>query len=375
MEPYVVPFLWCTHPTLPSSSSPAPPPTTSAGVTAYDYPSALACRGSDVDFALVGDSVANVVYGYDRTSDLSPEEMAISVRAVSRGIRHKSLTQTPFAPPLLLADLVFGTYEASVSQGMRAAIQLIRAGADGVKLEGGDEALPLIRALSDYGIPVMAHLGLRPQRAPALTGFRVQGSDAVSALQVLKDALAAQEAGAASLLIEAVPQVVGAEISKLVQIPAIGIGAGVRTDGQILVHHDLVGDLTSPGAVQPPRVAGCTNLSSDSSMTGVPLAHELTPKPARFVRLFTDHFPNAAESTSATPAAEHDASATGYALRAKGRLTVGAARLHAVASYVAAVKNRSFPASEEVYKMRKEERTAFDQMAAELLQKQGNTSA
>lgn len=326
----------------------------SAAMTAYDYPGALACRGSDVDVVLVGDSVANVVYGYERTSDLSIEEMIVSIRAVARALRSPALTHSPYAPPMLLADLVYGTYESSTKDGVQAAIGLIRAGADGIKVEGGAEALELISALGEYGVPVMAHIGLRPQRAPALTGFRVQGGSASAALQVVQDAIMAQEAGASALLVEAVPQVVGAEVSRQVKIPVVGIGAGPDTDGQILVQHDVLGDLTSPAAVLPPRFQNST------AGFGVPLAHELTPTPARFVRLFTDQAPSTAASAPEFPAA--------------CRLTVGAARLHAIASYVAAVKDRSFPAAPEVYKMRKEERAQFDELIADLIKADADVS-
>lgn len=200
--------------------------------TAPAYP-----RG--VDICLVGDSLAMVACGYTSTSELTLDEMLYHCRSVARGC----------TTSLLLADLPFGTYYASVDDGVRAAVRLVQEGKmDAVKIEGGEEIVPLVRRLTDVGIPVMAHIGLTPQRQAALSGYRVQGKTVSSALKVWHDAQALQDAGAFALLVEAVPSRLAAWMTERLRVPTVGIGAGARASGQVLVQLDMLGVDSDLGA-------------------------------------------------------------------------------------------------------------------------------
>ncbi|MGP3533624.1 3-methyl-2-oxobutanoate hydroxymethyltransferase [Microbacterium sp. RD1] len=201
-------------------------------VTAYDYPSGRIAERAGVDMVLVGDSGAQVVLGQDSTVAVTVEEMLMLSRAVRRGV------STPF----LVCDLPFGSTEISDEQAVATALRFVKeAGADAVKIEGGGEArLSRIRAIAAAGIPVVAHVGLTPQTAVALGGMRAQGRTAHSAARFVREALAVQDAGAAALVIEAVPAEVVDVVLPALGIPVIGIGAG-RADGQVLVLHDLLG--------------------------------------------------------------------------------------------------------------------------------------
>jgi len=201
-------------------------------ITAYDYPSAQVAQDADVDIVLVGDSAAMTVLGYPSTVPVSTDEMLMLAAAARRGLR----------TPLLVGDLPFGSYEASDEQAIATAQRFIKeAGCDAVKLERGGTSVQRARAIVDAGIPVMGHVGLTPQTATALGGYRAQGRTAARALDVARDAIALQEAGCFSLVFEAIPAAVAQELMPRLEIPVIGIGAGPDTDGQVLVFHDLLG--------------------------------------------------------------------------------------------------------------------------------------
>ena len=202
-------------------------------VTAYDHPSAKAVEAAGVDMVLVGDSAANNVLGYTDTVPVTVEELLMLSAAVRRGLR----------TPLLIGDLPFGSYEASDAQAIATAHRFVKeAGCDAVKLEGGNPmSVARARAIVNAGIPVMGHVGLTPQTATALGGYRAQGRTAERAKAVLDDALALQDAGCFSIVFEAIPSALSELIMPRMQIPVIGIGAGAATDGQVLVFHDLLG--------------------------------------------------------------------------------------------------------------------------------------
>jgi 3-methyl-2-oxobutanoate hydroxymethyltransferase len=201
-------------------------------VTAYDFPSAQIVEAADVDIVLVGDSAAMVVLGYDSTVPVTTDEMLMLTKAVRRGLTR----------PLLVGDLPFGSYEASDEIAIATAQRFIKeAGVDLVKIERGGTTVDRARALVNAGIPVVGHVGLTPQTATALGGYRAQGRTAEAALAVIDDALALQAAGVSLLVVEAVPSEVTAALMPLIDIPVIGIGAGADADGQVLVFHDLLG--------------------------------------------------------------------------------------------------------------------------------------
>ena len=203
-----------------------------AMVTAYDYPSAQVAEAAGVDVVLVGDSAAMTVLGYPSTVPISLEEMLMLAAAVRRGLR----------TPLLIGDLPFGSYEVSDEQAVTTAQRFVKeAGCDAVKLERGGSSVRRARAIVEAGIPVMGHVGLTPQTATALGGYRSQGRTAERAAEVAHDALALEEAGCFSLVFEAIPSDLTDEIMPLLHVPVIGIGAGPSTDGQVLVFHDLLG--------------------------------------------------------------------------------------------------------------------------------------
>ena len=200
-------------------------------ITAYDHPSALIVEQAGVDVVLVGDSAANNVLGYADTVPVTVEELLMLTSAFRRGLK----------TPLLVADLPFGSYEASDAQAIATAHRFVKeAGADAVKLAGGGASADRARAIVRAGVPVMGHVGLTPQTATMLGGYRAQGRTAARARQVLDDAVALQEAGCFSIVFEAIPAEVTDAIMPHLGIPVIGIGAGSSTDGQVLVLHDLL---------------------------------------------------------------------------------------------------------------------------------------
>lgn len=200
-------------------------------ITAYDYISAGIFEEAGAHSLLVGDSAAMVVYGYDSTVPVTVDELVPLVRAVVRGSRR----------PVVIADLPFGSYQASVAQAMETASAFMKdGGAQVIKLEGGHSVLPQVEALSSAGVPVIGHLGLTPQAVHAIGGYRVQGRGE-SGEVLLRDAKALQSAGAMGLVLEAVPAELAARVTDMLDIPTVGIGAGGATNAQVIVWQDLLG--------------------------------------------------------------------------------------------------------------------------------------
>ncbi|MDM5331249.1 3-methyl-2-oxobutanoate hydroxymethyltransferase [Neobacillus sp. CF12] len=201
-------------------------------LTAYDYPSAKQAEEAGVDVILVGDSLGMVVLGYDSTIPVTLEDMIHHTKAVKRGAKDT----------FIVVDMPFLTYHLSIKDTLLNAGRLIQeTGAHAVKLEGADEVIEKITALTRAGIPVCGHLGLTPQSVGVLGGYKVQGKDATAARKLLDDAKKCEEAGAFAIVLECVPKQLAEEVSKLLSIPVIGIGAGVEVDGQVLVYHDILG--------------------------------------------------------------------------------------------------------------------------------------
>jgi 3-methyl-2-oxobutanoate hydroxymethyltransferase len=203
-----------------------------AMITAYDAPSGRLADDAGADVILVGDSAAMTVLGHDSTVPATMEELVILTRAVTRGARR----------PLVVADMPFGSFQVSDAEAVANAVRFLKeAGADAVKVEGAGPTLSRVQALVGAGVPVMAHVGLTPQSATLLGGFKAQGRTAAKALRLLDDALALEAAGAFALVLEAVPAPVAVRITAALEIPTIGIGAGLGCDGQVLVWHDVLG--------------------------------------------------------------------------------------------------------------------------------------
>jgi 3-methyl-2-oxobutanoate hydroxymethyltransferase len=201
-------------------------------ITAYDAPAARIADEAGVELILVGDTAAMVMLGHESTVPVTLDEMIFLTRAVTRAARR----------PLVVGDLPFGTYEISDEQAVGSAIRMVKeGGADVVKLEGAGRMLSRVRAITESNIGVVGHVGLTPQSATKLGGFKAQGRTADGAKQVYEDALALQDAGAFAVVLEAVPAPVAARVSQALQVPTIGIGAGAGTDGQVLVWHDMLG--------------------------------------------------------------------------------------------------------------------------------------
>ena len=255
-------------------------------ITAHDFPSAHVADHAGMEMILVGDSLAMVALGMEDTSEVLLDEMILHCRSVARAAKSAFTARTPFYPfifhlrlapnpelPLLhhttspplqpkapfeanklhhqVGDLPMGSYEISPSQALTSAIRVIKEGrVQSVKLEGGTEMAPTISKITSAGIPVLAHVGLTPQRQHSLGGFRVQGKTTIGALKVLEDALAVQEAGAFAVVLEAVPAEVARLVTKKLDVPTIGIGAGNGCDGQVLVQVDMSGNFP-PGRFLP----------------------------------------------------------------------------------------------------------------------------
>ena len=201
-------------------------------LTAYDYPSARLAQEAGVDIVLVGDSLGMVVLGYDSTVPVTMSDMIHHTRAARRGAKDT----------FLITDMPFLTYQISAAQALENAARLVQeGGCEAVKVEGGEEIALQVRALVRAGIPVCGHVGLTPQSATALSGYKVQGRTAEAAQKLLHDALALEEAGAFMIVLECIPEQVAQMIGQRLAIPTIGIGAGVKCDGQVLVYHDTLG--------------------------------------------------------------------------------------------------------------------------------------
>ncbi|RMY20989.1 hypothetical protein D0867_03607 [Hortaea werneckii] len=259
-------------------------------LTAHDFPSAHVADQAGMDMVLVGDSLAMVSMGLEDTSEVLLEEMILHCRSVARGAKSA----------FIVGDLPMGTYEVSPEQALQSAIRMVKEGrVHGIKLEGGAEMAPAIEKITTAGIPVLAHVGLTPQRQNALGGFRVQGKTTAGALKFMADAIAVQEAGAFAVVVEAVPAEVAGLVTKKLRIPTIGIGAGNGCSGQVLVQVDMSGNFP-PGRFLP-----------------------------KFVKKFGDVW--------------------GEAQRA-------------IQTYRTEVKDRSYPAPEHTYPIPKEEYAEFERM-------------
>lgn len=201
-------------------------------MTAYDFPSAQLVDQAGIDTTLVGDSLGMVVLGYDSTVPVTMDEMIHHCKAVQRG------TQSAF----VIGDMPFLSYQVSLEKAVENAGRFVKeAGCDAVKLEGGSDMAPVVEAAVRAGIPVCAHIGLTPQTATMLSGFKVQGKDADSARAMVQSAKDLEAAGAFMVVMECIPDLLASRITKELRIPTIGIGAGLECDGQVLVYHDLVG--------------------------------------------------------------------------------------------------------------------------------------
>lgn len=200
-------------------------------LTAYDYPAAKLAEKSGVDMILVGDSLGMVVLGYDSTVPVTMDDMVHHAKAVKRGAKDT----------FIVVDLPFMSYHLSMRDTLLNGARLIQeTGAHAVKIEGADEVIESIQALTKAGIPVVGHLGLTPQSVGVLGGYKVQGKNAEAAKKLIEDAKKCEEAGAFAIVLECVPKQLAKEVSKSIKIPTIGIGAGVHTDGQVLVYHDVL---------------------------------------------------------------------------------------------------------------------------------------
>ncbi len=226
-----------------------------AMVTAYDFPSASVAEEAGVDVVLVGDSAANVVLGYPGTEMVSLEEMLVLGKAVRRGLK----------TPLMIGDMPMGSYEASDELAILNAQRLVKeTGCQCVKLEAGGISAARARAIVQSGIPVMGHIGLTPQTATALGGYKAQGKTAVAAIRLYEDALALQAAGCFAIVIEAVPAAITEALVGKLDVVTIGIGAGPSTAGQVLVFHDLLGITTGHVAKFVKRYADVHDLMVDA---------------------------------------------------------------------------------------------------------------
>ena len=217
-------------------------------ITSYDYWSAKICDNTGIDIILVGDSGGMVMLGYNSTVPVNMKEMLIFSKAVSLGTKRS----------LIVSDMPFGSYQVGIKHAVRNAIRFIKTGSDAVKLEGGMEIIDRIKAIKEVGIPVMGHIGLKPQTTKLWEGYKVQGNTAIGGSQLLKEAIELEKAGVFAIVLEMVTSEVADLISRNVKIPTIGIGSGPHCDGQVLVLHDM---LNLYDNIKPRFVKTYTNLS------------------------------------------------------------------------------------------------------------------
>lgn len=223
-------------------------------LTAHDFPSALVADRAGMDMILVGDSLAMVALGMEDTNEVTLDDMILHCRSVARAAKSA----------FTVGDLPMGSHELSPQQALESSIRMVKEGRmQSVKIEGGIETAPTIKTITTAGIPVVAHIGLTPQRQHALGGFRVQGKSVSGAVKLLEDAYAVQEAGAFMVVLEAIPAEIAAVITKKLQIPTIGIGAGKGCSGQVLVQIDMLGTLP-PGRHVPKFVKKYGNVWNEA---------------------------------------------------------------------------------------------------------------
>jgi len=224
-------------------------------LTAYDYSSARLVDEAAIDIVLVGDSVAQVVFGYENTLSVTIEEMLHHTRAARRGVKHA----------LLVGDMPFGSYQVDAAQAVRNAARFVKeAGAEVVKVEGGEKRADLIRRIIDAEMPVAGHIGLTPQSVNVMGGYKVQGKSLGGVEQLMRDAVSLDRAGVAFIVLEGIPREVAAMITAEVETPTIGIGAGPDCDGQVLVIHDILNLTFGPPAKFVRRYGDAKTLISDA---------------------------------------------------------------------------------------------------------------
>jgi 3-methyl-2-oxobutanoate hydroxymethyltransferase len=225
-------------------------------LTAYDYPSARLVDEAAIDMVLVGDSLAMTILGYENTLSVTIDEMLHHTKAARRGVKHA----------LLVADMPYGSYHASPEDAVRNAARFIKeAGAEAVKIEGGEKRAELIRRIIDAEIPVTGHIGLTPQSVNVMGGYKVQGKSLAAVEQLMRDAVALDSAGVACIYLEGIPREVAAMITAEVAAPTIGIGAGPDCDGQVLVYHDLLNLTFTPPAKFVRRYGDAAELISHAA--------------------------------------------------------------------------------------------------------------
>jgi len=225
-------------------------------LTAYDYPSARLVDEAAIDIVLVGDSLAMTILGYENTLSVTIDEMLHHTKAARRGVKHA----------LLVADMPYGSYHVSPDEAIRNAARFIKeAGAEAVKIEGGEKRAELIRRIIDAEIPVTGHIGLTPQSVNVMGGYKVQGKSLAAVEQLMRDAVALDRAGVACIYLEGIPREVAAMITAEVAAPTIGIGAGPDCDGQVLVYHDLLNLTFTPPAKFVRRYGDAAELISQAA--------------------------------------------------------------------------------------------------------------